>query len=76
MPTLLIDVCFAMFLILGSVAAIELWCRAHGSPKVSLLSMFGVLSGLCFCFYRFDRDWNGDSIYDVLNVATSSVDLY
>ncbi len=47
---LLIDICFAVFLVLGSTAAIELWCRAHEPPKMSLLSLFAVLSAICLYF--------------------------
>ena len=50
LPALFINVCFAMFSIVGSVTAVELWCRTHG-VKLSLLSAFGVMSGFCFCFY-------------------------
>jgi len=35
------DFFVGIFLLAGTVAAIEIWCRNYGAPKVSLLAMFG-----------------------------------
>ena len=43
-----VNICLGAFVLFGTVAAIEIWCRAHGPPRVSLLSLFAVLSAFCF----------------------------
>ncbi len=50
-----VDICFWVFSIFGTVAAIEVWCRTHGPPKVSLLSVFGATAGIGFWCYHSTR---------------------
>ena len=49
---LVVDVCLGVFVLFGTVAAIEIWCRTHGAPKVSLLSLFGATAGIGYFFYN------------------------
>ena len=73
---LAVDICFLIFALCGTVAAIEIWCRTHGPPKVSLLSVFGATAGFGFLFYHstefLDLNDNGFSYLLGIHIATTS----
>ncbi len=75
--TLIVDVCFWVFSLFGTVAAIEIWCRSyHGPPKVSLLSLFGATAGFGFLFYHstafLHLDGRGSVFWFGMHIATTS----
>jgi len=72
---LLVDVCFAVFLLCGVIATIEFRVRSIGLPNISLLSLFGAISAICFyCFVhnegvRIINWW----LYELRDISTYAI---
>ncbi len=45
-----LDILFSGFVLVGTVAALEIWCRAHGPLRLTLPVLFGAVSAICLCF--------------------------